>query len=223
MDVDIDALGDREPRRVASGPLELGAHDRHLLGELRGRLRAGAEEAVAEADRPPQRVGVIAADPDRGMGLLNRLRLHRGAVELPEATVETDPGLGPAGLHQREPLVEPRHQGTGVDPERGERPRAATGADADLDPAAAEVVKCADALGQVDRVVQRGNEHRTPEPQSLRACRRVAEQLARGQRPRRAEHLLLRPRALEPELLGAAQVGAERGGIEPVLVDVLGN
>ena len=59
-----------------------------LLGELRRRLRAGAEEAVGQPGGAPQRVGMVAADPERRVRPLDGLGLHRRAVELPEAAVE---------------------------------------------------------------------------------------------------------------------------------------
>jgi hypothetical protein len=64
-----------------------------------------AEEAVAQPYGPPQRGFAGPAEPQRREGLLERLGLHRGVLELPELAVEGDPGLGPQRLHQRDSLT----------------------------------------------------------------------------------------------------------------------
>ena len=87
-------------------------------------------------------------------------------------------------------------------------------ADADLDPAAAQLVQCAQALGQVDRAVQRGDEHDAAQAYPLGAGGRVGHRLDRAQGGHRAERLLQRPGAVEAKLLGPRQVGAEAGRIE---------
>ena len=79
-----------------------------LLGEPRGGRRPGAEEPVAPADRAAQRGLAGRAEPERRVGLLERLGLHRLVLELPELPVEGDAGLRPQRLHQRDALGEPR-------------------------------------------------------------------------------------------------------------------
>src|SRR5207302_3409361 len=104
-----------------------------------------AEEAVAELDGPPQRVRVIGAKPDGRVRLLDGLRLHRRAVQLPVTTLEADAGLGPQPLHQSQPFVEATHQVVGLDPEGREHAATPARADADLDPPARELVERAQA------------------------------------------------------------------------------
>src|SRR5262249_50887412 len=82
------------------------------------------------------------------VGLLHRLGLHRAALQPPEPAVEVDRGLGPGRLHQPYALVETGDEAVRLDAERAHRPSRA-GADADLDPAVAELVQRGDALGQV--------------------------------------------------------------------------
>src|SRR5207344_1034319 len=92
---EVDALRDPKRARVAPLLLERGSDDAHLVRELRRRLRSGAEEAVGVPYRPAERVRVVPAVPDRWMWLLERLRLHEGSVELPEASLEADLRLRP--------------------------------------------------------------------------------------------------------------------------------
>src|ERR1700691_5635129 len=89
--------------------------------------------------------------------LLERLGLHRRVLELPELTVEGDARLGPQRLHQRDPLGEPGHVTGRVHAEGGKRAVPAAGADTDLDPAPAELIQRAYALGQVHPTVHRGH------------------------------------------------------------------
>ncbi len=162
-------LGERRP------------HHRDLLGEPRGRRRPGAEEPVAPADRAPQRRLAGRAEPQRRVGLLERLGLHRLVLELPELPVEGDAGLRPQRLHQLDALGEPRDVPPRIHAEGGERPARAAGAHADLDPAPAELVQRAQALGQVHRAVQGGHEHHAAQPQPL-ACTRPRRSSSRSAR-----------------------------------------
>ena len=73
-----------------------------------------------------------------------------------------------------------------------------------------EAVQRADRLREVQRVVQRQDEHRAAQPQLFGARRGIGECLERRQDAGRADHLLLHPAAIEhPELLDAAKVSAE--------------
>src|SRR5262249_20789025 len=98
--------------------------------------------------------------------------------------------------------------------EGGERPPWAAGAHTDLEAPAAELVECAQALGQVHRAVQGGDEHGAAQPQPPRARGRVGHHLDRPQLRRPPEQILLGPGAVEAELLGAGQLGGERRVIE---------
>src|SRR3569833_1241129 len=120
----------------------------------------------------------------------------------------------PARLHQPQPLVEPGDQPLGVDAERGELPASSPGAHTDLEASLAELVQRGDALGEVERAVQRGDEHRAAQAQPFGTRGRVRQGLDRSQGRDRAEELLLCPGAGEAELLGAGQVGAEGRGVE---------
>src|SRR5205823_12520220 len=189
-------------------------HDRHLLGEPFRRGRPGSEEAVAVLDGAPQRIGMAGAEPDRGMRLLKWFRLHRGVLQLPEPPVEVDPRLRPERLHQPQPFVEPGHQTGRIDLKGGEHPMPPSGADADLDPTAAQLVQSAQVLREVNRAVQRGDEHDAAQAYPLGAGSRVAQSLQRAHERHRAERLLQRPGALEAERLGPRHVRPEASRIE---------
>ena len=161
--------------------------------------------------------------PRAGDVVARRLWLHRSPFDLPEAAVEVDLGFGPARLHQRNPLVEPRHQRARIHFERREPPRTSAGRHADVDASAAEPVDARDAFGEVDRTVQRSYEHRASQPQPVGAGRGVGHRLERAQGPGRAERLLLRPSTLEPELLGSLQMPAKPGAVELLVAHVLGH
>src|SRR5262249_11369465 len=189
-------------------------HGRHLLGELCRRGRPGTEEAVAVPDGAPQRVRMAGAEPDRGVGLLERFGLHSRVLQLPEPPVEVDPLFCPESLHQPQPLVELGHQAGGVDLESGKHPAPPSRADADLEPTPAQLVQRAQALGQVHRAVQRGDEHHAAQAYALGAGGRVGHGLEGTEVWHRAEGLLQRPGAFEAERLGSRHVGPETSGIE---------
>jgi hypothetical protein len=116
---------------------------------------------------PPQRGRVAATEPDRRPWLLERLGLHRRVVKLPEPPLERGPPLGPQGLHDLQTFIEPRNQAAGIYAESRELPEPPSSADAHLEAASAELVQCAQALGQVNRAVQRSDEHRAPQTQAV--------------------------------------------------------
>ncbi len=75
----------------------------------------------------------------------------------------------------------------------------------------------------MNRRMQWTDEHGAAQAQPVRAGRRIGHQFERGERSCRAEDLLLGPGALETELLGSSQVGAERVSVEALLAYVLGD
>jgi WS/DGAT/MGAT family acyltransferase len=76
VDGDVNALGQPELPGRPAGRRESLAHGQHLAGELGGGRGAGPEEAVTKPDRPPQRRGRAAAEPQRRVRLLERLRIQ---------------------------------------------------------------------------------------------------------------------------------------------------
>ena len=169
VDRDVDAFGDGEVPGRAPPLRERRPHDLDLLGELGRGGRPRAEEAVTQLHRPPQRGFTGPAEPQWREGLLERLGFHRGVLQLPELAVEGHPGFGPQRLHQRDPLGEPRYVPGRVHAEGGERTAPAPGADADFDPAAAELVERTQVPGQVHRIVQGRHEHRAAQAHPLGA------------------------------------------------------
>jgi hypothetical protein len=99
IDGDVDAFGDPEFRGRSSAMGQRLSYDRDLVGKLGGCLRSSAEKAIAMLNRPPKRGGMAAAEPDRRLWLLKRLRLHSRACEQSEAPLERDPGLAPQRFH----------------------------------------------------------------------------------------------------------------------------
>jgi hypothetical protein len=69
-------------------------------------------------------------------------------------------------------------------------------------------------LREVHRVVQRGHEHHAAEPHAISARRGEGHRLERAELRPRTQRLLLRPGAVETELLGADKIGAESPRIE---------
>src|SRR5258708_21639531 len=74
---DVNAFCDPEFTRRPSAFCKRLANDLHLFGEVRRRLRSGAEEAVAVLDRPAQRRWMVAAKPDRRIGFGKRFGVPR--------------------------------------------------------------------------------------------------------------------------------------------------
>src|SRR5437867_11322498 len=113
-----------------------------------------------------------------------------------------------------QPFVEPGHQTGGIDLKRGKHSMPPAGANADLDPTAAQLVQSAQVLREVNRAVQRGDEHDAAQAYPLGAGSRVAQSLQRAHERHRAERLLQRPGALEAERLGPRHVRPEASRIE---------
>src|SRR5262249_11182447 len=112
----------------------------HLMGELCGGLRAGTEEAIGICHSSAKSVWMTPAEPDGRMRFLKRLRLHGSSMKLPETTLERHARLSPQRLHQLQTFIEPRNERFGINTERGDHLRASLSSQADLKPAAAELV-----------------------------------------------------------------------------------
>ena len=185
VDHQVHPLADGESRCVLALLVEFAADRLHRLGERRRGRRAGTEEGVAQPHRAGQRLGGGAADPERRMRPLHRLGLDRQAVDVAESAVERHLRLvGPRRLHQLEALGEIADERRLLHAERRERPEVAAVADADVQPAVAEPVDRGDGRRQLQRVMQRGDEHRDPQAQPGGARRGVGEHLQRRD-PRR--------------------------------------
>src|SRR5216117_2082367 len=223
IDRDVDALAERERRGIAPGLLEEAAQELGLVEERRRRDGARADEAVAELHGAPQRVRVVAAEPERRVRLLQGLRLHRRVLEVEELALEGDARLGPQALHEREPLGEARRPARRGETERGVDARVAAEPDPDREPPAAQVVERGEALGEVDRAAQRGEQDGGAEPHPLGARRRVRQERDRLEAPDPAQDVLDDPDALEAERLGARQELADAARVERALHARLGD
>jgi DNA-binding transcriptional ArsR family regulator len=136
---------------------------------------------------------VTATDPERGVGLLQGLGLHRGAVELPEAPGEGNARLRPAGLHQPQSFRETSNKAGRIGFECREQPASAAGGKASLDAPTTELVQRADTFGEVDRIVQGANQDGASQPQLLCASRGEGHEFERSQSRSRAKHGFLCP------------------------------
>src|SRR5437667_458621 len=208
---------------IVPGLREEATQELDLVEKRRRRDGARADEAVAELHGAPEGVRVMAAEPEGRVGLLQRLRLHRPVLELEELALEGDARLGPQALHEREPFREARRPAHRVETERGVDARVAAEPDADREPPAAQVIERRQALGEVDRASQRGEQDRGAEPQTLRARRRVREEHDRLEAPDPAQDLLDDPGTLKTERLGARQELADATHVERPLHDGLGD
>ncbi len=153
--------------------VEFAAHGLHGFDEARRRRRARAEERVAKAHRAGQRLRSVGAEPDWRMRPLHGLGLDRQPVDVAEAAVIRHGRLvGPRRLHQLQPLGEAADERRLLDAERLELPEAAAGRDPEVEPAVAEPVDGGDRRRQLQRIVQRRDEHRDTESQPGGAARR---------------------------------------------------
>src|SRR2546425_725639 len=214
VDRDVDALAERERRGVAPGLLEDAAQELDLVEERRRRGGARADEAVAELHGAADRVGVVPAEPERRVRLLQGLRLQGRVVELEELALEGDALLGPQTLHEPESFGETLRASRRAQTERRVDPRVAAEPDPDGQAPPAQVVERREALGELDRAPQRGEQDRGAEPQPLRARRRVREQRDRLEALDRAHDLLDDPRALKAQRFGTRQRPAHLADVE---------
>ncbi len=156
------------------------AHGLHRFDEARGRRRARAEERIAQAHRARDRLRSVGAEPDWRMRPLHGLGLDRQAVDVAEAAVKRHCRLvGPRRLHQLQALGEAADEGRPVHAERLELAEAAARRDPEVQPAVAEPVDGGDGRRQLQRVVQRRDQHRDTEPQPGRARGGIRQQLHR--------------------------------------------
>src|SRR3989441_7500506 len=223
VDRDVDALAERERRGVAPGLLEDAAQEFALADERRRRGGARADEAVAELHGAAERIGLVPAEPERRVRLLQGLRLQGCVVELEELALEGDGLLGPQTLHEPEPFGETLRASRRAQTERRVDPRVAAEPDPDGQAPPAQVVEGREALREVNRAPQRGEQDRGAEPQPLRARRRVREQRDRLEALDRAQDLLDDPRALKAERFGAQQELADLADVERARQQRLGN
>src|SRR5690348_7013337 len=101
---------------------------------------------------------MIATEPQRWVGLLERLGLHCRIFKLPEAASEVDARLGPASLHQPQSFSKTSDEAGRINFKCGEHPAFASSSHADLDTSTTELVQRANIVGQVDRIVQWADE-----------------------------------------------------------------
>src|SRR5579859_2761332 len=154
-------------RRIAAGLLGRAAHDveqRHGvdLGTDRG------EEAVAEAAGAAGGRFRVATDDDRHR-FRDRLRIAADMIEFHELAREAGTVAGPQCAHGRDILVGALAATLEGNAERLELLLQPAYADAELDPAAAEIVERGDLLGQHQRVALRQDNHGRHEAQP-RGC-----------------------------------------------------
>src|ERR1700730_15138201 len=154
IDGNVDAFGDLEGGEVLFGFCKCRAKRADLQGKLCCGRTTGTKEAVAVAQRTAHRCRMMATDPERRVRLLEGFGLHHGTLELPEATAEGDARLGPAGLHQLQSFREASDEAGRINLEGGEHSPPSSGSNTDLEAPTTELIERADALGEVDRIVQ---------------------------------------------------------------------
>src|SRR5207302_9157575 len=94
VDSDIDALAHAELGRVAPGLREEPPEDADLLEEGPGRSRAGADEALAQLHRPPERARVMRPEPDRRVRPPGGPPLPARGTGPPDTPLHTDAPVG---------------------------------------------------------------------------------------------------------------------------------
>src|SRR5258706_6469714 len=146
---------------------------------------------------------MMATDRERRVRLLERFRLLRGAVELPEAPAEGDGRLGPAGLHQLQSFREASDEAGRINLECGEHSTSSAGGKTDLDAPTTELIQRTNTFGEVDRIVQRADEDGTSQTQSLCASCGEGHEFERSQGRCGAKHRFLRPGTVKTEGLSS--------------------
>ena len=115
----------------------------------------GAGEQVAAQSPGPLSGGDgPGGHPQRRVRLLHRLGLHLHVLERESAAFEGDPVLGPGATHDLDALLHPRRALLVGHVQRLELQHTVADADADVQPAAQEVVQNGHLLGYEQRVVQ---------------------------------------------------------------------
>jgi len=99
---------------------------------------------------------------------------------------------------------------------------AAARCDAEVEPSVAQLVDGGRRRGELQRIVQRRDQHRYPQPQPGGARGRVGEEFHRCDKGRPADGLLERPTAVEAELFGPLEKASRARRVEAV-DDQLGN
>src|SRR5215468_10674911 len=159
VDRKVDALADWKRGGIAPRLAQKPMEQFHLVGEFRRRQRPGAHEPLTELDRAPERIRMMSAEPDRWMRLLHGLWLHGDVPERPEVAGDAHTRLGPQALHQANALGEARRTPLGREAKRRVHARISAEADADDEPALAQVIERGQTLGEMHRVVKRREEH----------------------------------------------------------------
>src|SRR5689334_8938671 len=118
VDSDVDAFGNLKCGGIFPCFCHSCAQNLDLLRELFGCRTTSSKEAVAVTKRATHCIWMAATDPQRRVGLLERFRVHRCAVELPEAASESDARFGPAELHQLYSFGEASDEAGGINLER---------------------------------------------------------------------------------------------------------
>jgi hypothetical protein len=152
------------PRAVAV----LGQRGPVQLEHLRRRAEVGHEVAAVPAG-PPRRGPAAAADPQRHAPLLLRRRRHGELVEREVLAVEGEWLTRPRPPQHLDGLLGSRAALLARHPEVGELLVPVAGREAQIQPAAGEQVGDRGVLGQPQRVVQRGEQHRGAQPDAPRA------------------------------------------------------
>src|SRR5713101_4242769 len=96
---EVDALRDRECRRVALRVIEKAPDLAHLLYEVSRRRRPRSNPSVSMTHRAFQRDRLTSAEPQRRMWFLERLGLHRNVFEAPKLAGKRRSRLCPQCLH----------------------------------------------------------------------------------------------------------------------------
>ena len=209
-----DPLG-RPASRIRSSSRGVGGRAHDCRRGSRGRLRARAqlrdplEHLAARAVREPHVAEgrtrsstprPVAADQHRRVRRLGGLRPRPDALEVHEAPVVARLVLRPDRLHRLDALAQQLHPGARVGAVVAHLLPVPAGADAELQPAAGEVVDARDLLGGDDRVALDDEADAAADPQVRR----------RGGRRRQRDEQVVGVRVLARQLAAAAR-RASRG------------
>src|SRR5262249_19688286 len=145
-----------------------------------------AVPALADIGDAPEGGVALAAEVDRGMGLLDRLRVLAARRQVVERAVVLGDRVAPEAAHDLQ--VRPRPGGAAIDrdAERGEPLGEPTAADTEVDAAVREPVDAGDLLRRVDGRALRHQADAGAEPDRLRLAGEKGEGNKRIERARLA-------------------------------------